>query len=139
MPFMKFKGTLFSQKVTLTDEEYDTLISAFAQPLDKNLINYVAFNDHIERIFVEKNLEKEPTKQFTQFHAPSILDPQDVLNDAEETVLEKCLTRIGVHTNHRRLLMKPYFQDKVSSYLLFRTSQNQGSWPTPDSDRSSTS
>jgi len=51
------------------------------------LISYKEFEDHIERIFVDKELEKQPTKVFTEFKVPSILDPQDVLNDSEERVL----------------------------------------------------
>ena len=60
---MKFKGVLHSQKVLLTDQEYQTLIDAFKTD-DPNLINYKAFEDHIELIFVDKELEKQPTKVF---------------------------------------------------------------------------
>jgi len=113
VPFMKFKGVLHSQNVNLTDEEYEVLIRHFATE-DKKLINYKEFDDAIEKVFVEKNLEKAPTKRWDEFKAPSILDPQDVLNNAEEQVLESCLRRIGTETKNRRLLLKPFFQDKVS-------------------------
>lgn len=79
------------------------------------MISYKEFEDHIERIFVDKELEKQPTKVFTEFKVPSILDPQDVLNDSEERVLESCLQRLGTEIKHRRLLLKPYFQDKDKS------------------------
>ena len=49
------------------------------------------FNEEIERIFTEKDLEKDPIKKLTEFKAPSILDPKDVLNEAEEKVLDACL------------------------------------------------
>lgn len=39
------------------------------------------FNEDIEKIFTEKDLEKDPTKKLTEFKAPSILDPKDVLNE----------------------------------------------------------
>ena len=91
VPFMKFKGTLHAQKVTLTDQEYEILMNEYQTPFDDNLINYKAFDDDIEKIFVEKELEKAPTKTFTEFKAPSILDPKDVLNDAEERELEHVL------------------------------------------------
>jgi hypothetical protein len=54
---MKFKGVLFAQKVNLTEPEYDTLIEAFKTE-NPTLINYKQFEDHIERIFVEPELEK---------------------------------------------------------------------------------
>ncbi len=91
VPFMKFKGVLYSQKVELTDEEFQTLIDTFKVEHDANLINYTHFNEAIEKVFVEKNLEKAPTRKWEEFKAPSILDPQDVLNDSEEQVLEACL------------------------------------------------
>ena len=81
---MKFRGTLHAQKVNLTDKEYEILMQHYHIPIDENLINYKQFDDDIEKIFVEKELEKAPTKTFTEFKAPSILDPKDVLNDEEE-------------------------------------------------------
>ena len=91
IPFMKFRGTLHAQKVNLTDKEYEILMQHYHIPIDENLINYKQFDDDIEKIFVEKELEKAPTKTFTEFKAPSILDPKDVLNDEEEQCLVQCL------------------------------------------------
>ena len=65
------------------------------------MIRYVEFNEAVEKVFVEKGLEKAPTKRWAEFKAPSILDPQDVLDDREEGVLENCLRRIGRETQHR--------------------------------------
>ena len=115
VPFQKFKGVLHTQKVELTDAEYQTLTGAYQVNPDGSLINYTNFNEAIEKVFVEKGLEKAPTKKWDEFKAPSILDPQDVLNDHEEAVLENCLKRIGRETKHRRLLLKPFFQDKDKS------------------------
>ena len=39
------------------------------------------------------------------------MDPKDVLNSDEEKELHDVLTRIGTIVNHRRLLLKPFFQD----------------------------
>lgn len=114
VPYMKFKGVLHSQKIELTNEEHDLLLNFYKTPSDPNLINYKSFDDHLEKIFVEKELEKAPTKRWTEFKAPSILDPLDVLSDSEEGQLQRCLVRIGIETKNRRLLIKPYFQDKVS-------------------------
>ena len=49
------------------------------------------------------------------FNAPSCLDPKDVLNLQEEEILIACLQRLGTDVKHRRLLIKPYFQDKDKS------------------------
>ena len=78
-------------------------------PSDKNLINYVDFCEDTNYIFTDKNLEKDPTKTLQSFNAPSILDPKDVLNSAEERVLSAVLHRLGVDVKHRRLLIKPHF------------------------------
>ena len=53
-------------------------------PSDPTKVDYVQFNEDIEKIFTEKDLEKDPLKKVTGFKAPSILDPKDVLTDEEE-------------------------------------------------------
>lgn len=98
----------------MTDKEYEILFNAFRSKLDSNKIDYVAFNEGMEKIFTDKTLEKDPLKKLTSFNAPSILDPKDVLNDQEERDLHEFLTMIGTVVRHKRLMIKPYFQDKVS-------------------------
>lgn len=78
-------------------------------------MNYVQFNEDIEKIFTEKDLEKDPLKKITEFKAPSILDPKDVLNQEEEQLLDACLQRVGWEVKQKRLLIKPFFQDKDKS------------------------
>lgn len=73
------------------------------------MVDYVSFNNEIEDIFTEKDLEKNPTKTLTAFNAPSILDPKNVLTDEEEKVLHNCLCRIAEAVRLRRLLIKPFF------------------------------
>lgn len=73
------------------------------------MVDYISFNNEIEDIFTEKDLEKNPTKSLTAFNAPSCLDPKNVLNDAEEEKLNACLTRIAEAVRLRRLLIKPFF------------------------------
>ena len=46
---------------------------------------------------------------------PSILDPKDYLNAAEEAELDEAMQRLGVHVQQHRLLIKPFFQDKDKS------------------------
>jgi hypothetical protein len=64
----------------LTDLEYALLEKSFQTPGDAGRVNYLDFNDGIDKIFTEKDLEKEPLKKIQVFNAPSILDPKDVLN-----------------------------------------------------------
>lgn len=80
----KFRGVLFTQKINLTNEEYELLEKAFPVPNDANKVNYIDFNEAIESIFTLKDLEKDPLKKTIQFNAPSILDPKNVLNNDEE-------------------------------------------------------
>ena len=108
VPQQKFRGVLHTHNISLTNAEYDALEAMFAMP-DPKLINYVEFCKLNDAIFTDANLEKDPTKRLNQFKAPSILDPKDVLNDAEEQVLMGCLARLGEDVKHRRLLMKPHF------------------------------
>jgi hypothetical protein len=90
------------------------LIEYFKLPSDANLVNYVNFNNEVEDIFTEKDLEKNPTKTLKSFNAPSILDPQDVLNSEEEAILHETMIRLAKEVRLRRLLIKPFFQDKDS-------------------------
>lgn len=75
----------------------------------------MSFNEELDAIFTNKALEKVPTTLPTSFQAPSILDPKDVLDTSEEQKLVACLERLGTDVKHRRLLMKPYYQDKDKS------------------------
>jgi hypothetical protein len=93
----------------LTNEEYELLEKHFALSTDATKVNYVQFNEEIERIFTEKGLEKDPLKKVEEFKAPSILDPKDVLNQEEEIQLDACLKRLGWEVNLKRLLIKPFF------------------------------
>ncbi len=93
----------------LTNEEYDLLEEHLRLPQDPTKVNYVVFNEQIENVFTEKDLEKNPLKTLSVFKAPSILDPKDVLNNEEEKILHNTLIRIGTEVKHRRLLLKPFF------------------------------
>ena len=95
MPAQKFRGVLYAQKIQLTNDEFNLLESHFALPSDPTKVDYVRFNEDIEKIFTEKDLEKDLTKKIEEFKAPSILDPKDVLNNEEEQRLDACLQRIG--------------------------------------------
>lgn len=110
----KFRTTLYAQKIQLTTEEYQKL-EDFYRAEDPIKIRYFDFNQDIENIFTLKDLEKDPRKTMSAYKAPSILDPKDVLTNEEEQELEQCLQRIGVDVRHRRLLIKPFFQDKDKS------------------------
>ena len=87
----------------------------FGDPSFPQKIKYYEFNEQIEEIFTAKDLEKCPTKSLSNFKAPSILDPKSQLTPNEEDELNKCMERIGIDVRHRRLLIKPYFQDKDRS------------------------
>jgi hypothetical protein len=98
-------------------EEYNLLeqVHCVKDSTNAPLVNYVDFCEDIGNIFTEKDLEKNPTKRLTTFTAPSILDPRDVLNGDEERVLDGVMKRLGTEVAHRRLLIKPFFQDKDKS------------------------
>jgi len=53
----------------------------YRDPSDPIKIRHFDFNQDIERIFTEKDLEKEPTKTLSSYKAPSILDPKSVLSE----------------------------------------------------------
>jgi hypothetical protein len=59
----KFRGVLFSQKIYLTNEEFELLEKVYAVPNEPTKVNYVQFNETIEEIFTVKDLEKDPLKK----------------------------------------------------------------------------
>ena len=89
--------------------------------MDPLKIKYFEFNQDIEGIFTQKDLEKNPTKNLSSYVAPSILDPKSILNEAEEAELQELMIRIGTIVRLRRLLIKPFFQDKDKSKSGFVT------------------
>lgn len=105
----KFRGVLYSQKIFLTNEEFEMLEKRFSVPNDANKVNYVEFNETIEKIFTLKDLEKDPLKKTMEFNAPSILDPKNQLDPSEEQVLDECMQRLGWFVRNKRLLIKPFF------------------------------
>jgi uncharacterized Fe-S cluster-containing MiaB family protein len=70
----------------LTSAEYGLLEKFYKVVNDANapLVNYIDFCEEIGNIFTEKDLEKNPTKSLKSFTSPSILDPKNVLSEAEE-------------------------------------------------------
>lgn len=96
VPLQKFRSTLDAMKIILTEHEYQLLENYYRLPNDTLKVNYHNFNEELEKIFTEKDLEKNPRKTLTEFKAPSILDPKDVLNDQEEKILHDLLIRIGI-------------------------------------------
>lgn len=109
----------------------------FRDSQDPNKIRYFDFNERIEQIFTSKTLEKEPTQTLSNYSAPSILDPKNQLSPEEEDELKATMIRIGTDVKHRRLLIKPFFQDKDKSKSGFVTNtrfrsifDNQKLWIT---------
>ena len=111
----KFRTTLYAQKLQLTKEEYQLLEDHYRDATDPIKIRYFDFNQDIENIFTLKDLEKNPQTTLSAFKAPSILDPASILSMDEEVELDGMLKRIGTDVRHRRLLIKPFFQDKDKS------------------------
>lgn len=121
----------------MTTEEYVMLENHFRCQSEPLKIRYFDFNEEIENIFTAKDLEKDPTKTLSGYKAPSILDPKNVLSEAEEQELMGLMQRIGTDVKHRRLLIKPFFQDKDKSKSGFVTNtrfrsifDNQKLWIT---------
>lgn len=99
----------------MTTQEYQLLEDYFRDGEDPTKIRYFDFNERVEEIFTSKNLEKEPTQTLSNYCAPSILDAKVQLTPAEEEELKALMIRIGTEVKHRRLLIKPFFQDKDKS------------------------
>ena len=117
----KFRTTLYAQKLQLTAEEYQKLENFFRCPKDPLKIRYFDFNEEVEKIFTQKDLEKAPLKSLSAYNAPSILDAKTHLSESEDEELHICMQRIGTDVRHRRLLIKPFFQDKDKSNSGFVT------------------
>lgn len=87
----------------------------FRASADPTKIDYVRFNRDVEQVFTEADLERNPTKRVGQFHVPSIFDAKTQLSGDEEQELDHILQAIGTEIRNRRLLIKPFFQDKDKS------------------------
>jgi Ca2+-binding EF-hand superfamily protein len=83
----KFRTTLYAQKLQLTTQEYTILEDAFRDPQNAHKVNYFDFNEILEEIFTEKDLEKCPQKTLSAFKVPSILDARNDLSGEEEAEL----------------------------------------------------
>jgi hypothetical protein len=121
----------------LTSQEYQILEDHFRDQAEPTKIRYFDFNEEIERIFTNKMLEKDPTQTLSNYSAPSILDAKVSLSPEEEEELKATMIRIGTDVRHRRLLIKPFFQDKDKSKSGFVTNtrfrsifDNQKLWIT---------
>lgn len=121
----------------MTTQEYQLLEDHFRCSIDPTKIRYFDFNERIEAIFTQKTLEKDPTQTLSNYSAPSILDPKTTLSAQEEEELKTLMIRIGTDVKHRRLLIKPFFQDKDKSKSGFVTNtrfrsifDNQKLWIT---------
>lgn len=117
----KFRTTLYAQKLQLTTQEYQVLEDHFRDSENTSYIRYADFNNEIENIFTEKDLEKFPQKSLSEFKVPSILDPSNCLSNDEACKLDTVMKRIGTDVRNRRLLIKPFFQDKDRSNSGFVT------------------
>ena len=100
-------------------------------------IRYFEFNEEIEKIFTEKDLEKNPTKTIPTFTAQPSLNSESNLTPQEDAELKDFMQRLGTDVKHRRLLIKPFFQDKDRSNSGFVTNtrfrsifDNQKLWIT---------
>ena len=111
----KFRTTLYAQKLQLTREEYTLLEEHYRDPENPTKVRYVDFNEEIEKIFTEKDLENNPTKTLGTFTVTSILEARNQLSAEEEAELHTTMTRLGTDVRNRRLLLKPFFQDKDKS------------------------
>ena len=121
----------------MTTQEYQILEDHFRDTADPTKIRYFDFNEAIEKIFTNKMLEKDPTQTLSNYSAPSILDAKVALTPEEEEELKATMIRIGTDVRHRRLLIKPFFQDKDKSKSGFVTNtrfrsifDNQKLWIT---------
>ena len=65
---------MYAQKLQLTTQEYQVLEDHFRDSENPSYIRYADFNNQIENIFTEKDLEKFPQKTLSEFNMPSILD-----------------------------------------------------------------
>ena len=95
-------------KIELSARDIDLLEEYFEAA--KDLVNYSAFVEVCEQVFIVKHLEKNPLNNPN--NEVNYLDPRDVLNDQEEQVLEDCMKRLGFFVFTKRLHIKPFFQDK---------------------------
>lgn len=110
IPKAKFRSALDNMRIDLSPQELQMLEDYYSDTPD--LANYAAFVELCEQVFTQKGLEKDPEVRLTAHQAPANLDPRDVLTDSEEVEMNDCMDRLGFQVKTRRILIKPFFQDK---------------------------
>jgi hypothetical protein len=105
----KFKTVLFAQKLQFSITEYEKLENFYRDPENNQKVRWFDFNEEVEKIFTEKDLEKNPTKTLSDFKVPSILDPRNLLQPQEAIELHELMDKLGTDVKYRRLLIKPFF------------------------------
>jgi len=84
-------------KLDLPNKDIEQLIKYFRLKEEGkvDMIDYKSFNEIVESVFINKQLEKDPLGDINNVKFKPALDPDDILNDEEEHILDKCLKRLG--------------------------------------------
>ncbi|KAJ3093013.1 hypothetical protein HK102_013287, partial [Quaeritorhiza haematococci] len=99
----------------LTENELSTLESLYQAQGEPNMVDYVKFNDEIERVFTEKELEKSPLKEpegFTEFVRENGVEPfMNVLSPEETKVLGHVIARLSGIVRRHHIDILSYLED----------------------------
>jgi len=79
-------------------------------------INYFAFIDEIDLVFTQKGLEKDPLIKPQPYQPP--VELKQTLTPQEEEELHEYMLQLGKAVYVQRILIKPYFQDKVNLLVI---------------------
>jgi hypothetical protein len=112
IPRQEFIRGLNRIGLSLTEEEYEALADEFYDIKKKGCCKWKEFEQMIERVFNDTNLELQPTKVPTVAHIPP--NPFIVagkLTDEELDILTTTLNSLGEHLKFRQTSIKPFFKD----------------------------
>ncbi|KAI9346901.1 hypothetical protein BDR26DRAFT_916308 [Obelidium mucronatum] len=99
--------------LSLTPEEYEDLAEAYADKAGKKgCCKWKDFEQDIEKVFNDTNLESQPTKipEVANINRNPFMSA-DHLTDEERVMLKKTMRSLAEHWKTRRTAIKPFFKD----------------------------
>eukprot|EP00325_Prymnesiales_sp_UTEX-LB-985_P021179 CAMPEP_0174724118 /NCGR_PEP_ID=MMETSP1094-20130205/42633_1 /TAXON_ID=156173 /ORGANISM="Chrysochromulina brevifilum, Strain UTEX LB 985" /LENGTH=481 /DNA_ID=CAMNT_0015925285 /DNA_START=43 /DNA_END=1484 /DNA_ORIENTATION=- len=116
----KFRTAVDESGLKLTDPEFTTLSTHFADPTDPKRMRYDDFLNQLDTVFNTAGMEADPASTVSDF-TPHLARPDATLSISEEAACDELLAKLQHIVKVRQLLIKPTFSDyskNVNSTLL---------------------
>ncbi|XP_055847317.1 uncharacterized protein LOC129913017 [Episyrphus balteatus] len=110
-------GISGTKRLKLSQREIEMIFTRYSDPIDMNRVKWKIFTDEIDRVFTEKNLDKQPRLtvesplEYTKtLPKPGQANWQDQ-GDSVRDLCEETIRRIQNKINTRRIYLHPFFKN----------------------------